>query len=107
MNEFQAHIYFNIYLLRSVFFRCGVFEITQNQDKELKKIYKAPLLHKLNLGEKFLRKLLYARWNLIRVEIIQPNTAIAMNKMRLYLDNTRLNSNVEQMILALEDMVNT
>ena len=58
MGIYQAYIYFNIYLVRSIFFRYGVTTIIEKQEKELKLIYEILLLAKLKLGEKFPRKVL-------------------------------------------------
>ena len=102
----NTHMYYNMYLLRRVYFGYGIMRLMPNQEKELMKLSENVLIKKMGLSKKFPRKLLYARWNSIGVGIIQPNTAIAMNKIRLYLGNTRLNSNAGQMILPLEEIVN-
>ena len=53
-----------------MFFKSRVIEISDKQEKELKKIYKIPLLIKLKLGEKFLRRVLYVRRIALGVGII-------------------------------------
>ena len=40
------HLYFNAYLLKKVFFGCGVIKKINNQDKELRKVYETTLAKK-------------------------------------------------------------
>ena len=47
MMLYQIHVYFNMYILRSVFFRCAIVELIEKQITELKRIYKAPIIKKL------------------------------------------------------------
>ena len=61
MNSYQAHIYFNIYIIRSTYFGYRILELSKNQEKELRLICKGPLLKKLGLGEKFPRLLSHIR----------------------------------------------
>ena len=70
VNAFQAFIYFNMYMIRSIYFGVGVMNITKSQEVELKNIYEGPLLQKLQLGEKFPCKLLYAPWNSMEVGLL-------------------------------------
>ena len=70
ISLYQAYIFFNMYLLRSVFFGCSMVEISEKQEKELKKIYEILLLTKLKLGEKFPRRILYTRRTALGVGII-------------------------------------
>ena len=55
INSYQAHIYFNMYIIRSIYFRYGIFKLIEVQDKALRLIYERLILKKLGLGEKFLR----------------------------------------------------
>ena len=91
------------------FFWSRVIEISDKQEKELKKIYEIWLLTKLKLGEKFLRQVIYTRQIALRGGIIQPYTAIVIATLRLYFGNIRTKSNAGNMILALEELqeVNT
>ena len=54
-------MYTLIYMLKSIFFRGGIIEISQKQCEELKRIYKTPMLMKLKLSKIFPKKLLYVR----------------------------------------------
>ena len=44
INTQQAYLYFNIYLVTSVYFSVGIIELYNQQIVELKRIYEAPLL---------------------------------------------------------------
>ena len=50
-----------MYMIRSIYFGYGIFELTEVQDKALRLIYERSILKKLGLGEKFPRILLYVR----------------------------------------------
>jgi len=82
-----------------------VYKISENQEKDLKKIHEIPLLRKLKLGEKFLRRVLYARRIAMGVGLIQPYTAITMAMLQLYFSNIRMESNAGNIILALEELM--
>ena len=105
MIVYQVYIYFNIYLIRNIFFRCGVVDITEKQEKNMKMIYEILLLNKLQLGEKFPRKVLYARCTALGIKIIQPKIAIAMAMLCLYFRNIRIRSNASNVILTLEELM--
>ena len=47
ISPFQAYMYFNMYMTRSVFFGCEVIEFSKAQTEELKRIYKSKLSKKL------------------------------------------------------------
>ena len=53
INSYQTLIYFNIYMIKSVFFGYGVIELYSREEKELRRIYEEPMLMKLGLGRKF------------------------------------------------------
>ena len=57
----NAYMYYNMYLMRKVYFGCGIITLMPNQEKILMKISKSILLRKMGLSKKFLRKMLYTR----------------------------------------------
>ena len=54
-----TYLYFHYYMIKNVFFGCGVTNFTPLQEKELKQIYKLPIINKLRLGTKFPQYALY------------------------------------------------
>ena len=52
IKTWQVHIYFHIYVIKSVFFGCGVVNLSDEQHKELEKIHEVSILRELNLSEK-------------------------------------------------------
>jgi len=82
LQPYQCHIYFNMYLLKSIFFGCGIISITNNQEKELKRIYKAPILSKLQLSEKLPRYILYMYKTAGRIGLLKPSIAIVIEKVK-------------------------
>ena len=57
----QVHVYFSIYVLKSVFFRCGVVRLSELGKDEMKRIYEEPTLKKLGLSVKLPREVMYMR----------------------------------------------
>ena len=58
INPYQAAVYYNVYMIKSIYFDCRIVELTEKQEKELRRIYKEPLLVKLGLSRKFPRDVL-------------------------------------------------
>jgi len=52
VNTYQAAVYYNVYIIKSIFFGCGIVELNEQQERELQRIYKEPLLLKLGLSRK-------------------------------------------------------
>ena len=67
-------------MLKRVYFRYGIVMLTDNQEKELKRIYKESLLLKMGLGRKFSCSILYSRKSALGVGIIIPKTIINIFK---------------------------
>ena len=89
VNEYQPAVYYNVYMIKSVFFGCGIVELNEQQERELRRIYEEPLLLKLGLSRKFPRDVLYSRKSALGVGIMKPSTIIDILKAKLYLGNVR------------------
>ena len=63
------------------------------------------MLKKLQLGAKFLRVLLYARKIAFGVGLLQLKTVIAINAMKQYIGNSRMNNNVNRIIKACIEQI--
>jgi len=106
------YIFFNQYLIKSVYFSCGVIYINKVQKKELMKIYEVPILKKIGLSAKFPRQILYARKAALGVGIIKPCTIINTLVIKLYIGYQRKKSrlaifmNINEEILFLNNGVN-
>ena len=48
-----TYIMFNAYMMKSVYFRCGIVELNPRQEKLLQKEYEEMILTKLGLSKKF------------------------------------------------------
>ena len=68
--------------MTKVYFGCGIFDLTAEQENELTKIYETPLLQKLKLGQKFPRTALYSRRSALGVGLMKPRTAIAAQSIK-------------------------
>ena len=51
-----VYMYYNMYLIKKVYFGCEVFSITPPQEEILKKIYEPVLLRKMGLSENSLER---------------------------------------------------
>ena len=103
LQPYQYHIYFNMYLLKSIFFGCGIILITNNQEKELKRIYEAPILLKLELSKKLPYYVLYMCKTAGGIGLLKLLTAIVMAKVKQYVGNMKIQSNVAQNIKLNKD----
>ena len=81
MNAYQTHIYFNMYLVKSIFFRSGIISLNEKQLRILEKMYKVPILKKLGLGKTFPRYLLYTVKSALSLGLIWPKTVLAMTML--------------------------
>ena len=103
INSYQALVYYNIYMIRSVFFGCGVIELHPREEKELRRICEEPLLVKLGLSKKFPWAALYTRKSALGVDLMKPSTIIAMLKMKQYVGNKQKGGNAAKSIEVQEE----
>ena len=89
INPYQAALYYNAYMIKSVYFGCGIVDLSEKQEIALQQIYKEPLLVKLGLSRKFPRDVLYSRKSALGIGIMKPSTIIDTLKAKLYLGNVR------------------
>ena len=61
MTTYQACVYSNMYMLRSVYFGYSIVDLTIKQENELKELYEVPLIKELRLSTKLLKAIIYTR----------------------------------------------
>ena len=103
INAFQASIYFNVYMIKAVFFGCGVIELNPKEEVELKRIYEEPMLIKLGLSRKFPRVVLYMRKSALGIGLMAPSTIIAILKLKQYIGHSRKRGNAGKAIQMQEE----
>jgi len=103
MNSRNAYLYYNMYLIKKVYFGCGIIRITRKQENELLKICERPILRKLGLSEKFPRELLYSRKSALGIGLLKPSTIIAILAAKLYIGHMRKNDRIANMIKINEE----
>jgi hypothetical protein len=103
VNSYQASIFFNIYLIKTVYFGCGIVVLNEKQERELKRIYEEPILNKLGFSKKFPRDVLYARKSALGIGLMEPNTIIAMLKLKLYIGSKRGRGNSWESVKTQEE----
>lgn len=103
INAYQAGMYFNVYMIKSVYFGCGVIELNKQQENELRRLYEEPMLVKLGLSKKYPRTALYSRKSALGVGLMMPSTLIAVLKLKAYIGNKRRLGNTAKSIKIQEE----
>ena len=98
-----ACIYYNMYLIKKVYFGCRVLGITLQQEEVLKKIYEPIILRKLELSENFPRAVLYSRKTALGVGLIVPRIIIDVLALKLYLGYQKVEDRISLLIQIIED----
>ena len=101
----QAYVYFNMYILKSIFFGVAIIEINEKQIKELKRINKILIITKLQLSKNFPKILLCARKSFLGLGLISPETVMEISILKVYLGYKRLKRNITRMIQIREEIV--
>jgi len=96
-------MYYNMYLIKKVYYGGGIFALNDRQEKILKNIYEAVILNKMGLSVKFLRKVLYARKSALGVGLMAPWTIMSVLALKLYLSHQRGDTRVSKLITINED----
>ena len=78
-----------MYLIKQVYFSCRIVKLLPQQEDILMKISESVLLIKLDLSEKFLRKILHTRKIALGIGIMKLSIIIAILAIKLYLGYKR------------------
>ena len=105
INPFQAATHCNTCVIKSVYFGCGILELSSKQEDELKKIYEEPLLIKLGLSRKFPRAVLCSRKSTLGDGIMTPKTTIDVLKAKTYLGNIRKRGETNKAIANQQELM--
>ena len=100
-----ASMYYNMYLIKKVYYGGGILTINKKQEAILRSIYESVLLHKMGLSKKFPRKVLYARKSALGVGLMAPRTIMNVLALKLYVGHMRGELRVSKMIKINEDNV--
>ena len=98
-----ASMYYNMYLIKKVYFRCGVISITSKQEEVLKKIYEPVILKKLGLSANFPAVVLYSRKLALDAGLLAPRAIINTLVMKLYIGYQWLGNRISRIIQIIED----
>jgi len=98
-----AYLYYNMYLIKKVYFSCRVMSISHQQECVLKQIYESIILRKLELSENFPRAVLYLRKTALGVGLLSPKTIIDALARKLYLRHQRADDRIGKVIQINED----
>ena len=83
------NIYINTNLINRIYFKSEIIDLSNKQDKEVKRIYKTLILKKLILSKKFPRRVLHMRRFTLGIGYIRPKTVINLLKIKLYIKSKR------------------
>ena len=78
LNYYQISIYYNIYVLTSVYFGYGITKLDDKEEAELMKIYEVLILKKLGLSIKFLQAIMHILKESLGLEFVKPKTIIVI-----------------------------
>ena len=98
-----ASMYYNMYLIKKVYYGCGILKLNDSQVKILKTIYEPVILNKLGLSVKFPRKVLYARKSALGVGLMAPHTIMSVLALKLYLSHQRGETRISKLININEE----
>ena len=98
-----TYIFFNQYLIKSIYFGCSVIYLNKTQEKELMKIYEESILKKIGLSAKFPRQILYARKSALGVGIMRPSTIVNTLAIKLYIRHQQKKSRLASFININEE----
>ena len=101
----STYLYFNAYLVKSIFFGTEIMHLNSNQNKELKLICEIVIYTKLGLGGKFLREILYFNRNSIGIGLTTPKTIVAMLALKLYISNKCAKIKVRYIIEIIDNII--
>ena len=91
-------MFYNAYLIKNVYFRTGIIQLTLNQELKLIRIYKQMILWKLRLSKKFPRRILYVRKSVLGIGIMKPSTIVDTLALKLYISYKRQGSRILKLI---------
>ena len=89
VNTYQVSVYYNIYLINIVFFRCRVVSIAKAQEVELRKMHEIILLIKIEWSRNFPRNALCSRKSALVIGLHKLNTTIEAMKLKLCVENEK------------------
>ena len=81
-------------MLTNVYFRYGIIKLSDDEENELRRLYKAMLLSKLGFSVNFPRDVMYVSKEMLGLGFFLPSTMIDMYKLALFVENKRLKMNV-------------
>ena len=98
------YIFYNAYIIKSVYFSYGILKISLQQEAISMCIYEVTLLWKLNLSTKFLRSILYAHKSAAGISIIKPSIIVNTLVMKLYISHKWQQSRILKFISVNEEI---
>ena len=78
-------------------------KITNNQDKELRKLYETTIAKKLRLGSNFPRAAMHSRKSAVGIGLVKPKTVIAILACKLHVGNVRAKTKIGKIIRMQEE----
>jgi len=103
LNHHQARVYYNIYILTSMYFGSGIINLYEQDENELRRICEETLLRKMKLSMKFPRSVMHESKEGLGLVMMKLRMMVVINTLKMYFDNKRYGSEVLKMIEALEE----
>ena len=99
-----TYIYFNTYLLKSVYFGCRIVQLDNEQEYILQNIYEIPFLWNLQLSEKIPKEVLCIRQSALEIRLIKLSMAVDVLALKLYLGNKRVKNRIVRLLLTNKEL---
>ena len=99
----EAAICYNLCMLSSVYFGCGITSLTAKEEIELRKLCEEPMLRKFGLSSNFPRDVMHVSKEMLGLGLFLPSTMTATQGLRLHLGNKRIKSCAARIVRALEE----
>ena len=99
-----VYIYYNVYLIKKVYFGYGILQINNKQEKILQVIYKEPIVKKLGYSMKIPKRVIYIRRNTLGIGILKPKMIIETLVLKLYVEYKRVKTRIAKLININEVM---
>ena len=90
-------------MITRTFFRCGVVELTEQQELELMKKCEIPSLKQLRFSENFPRAILSTRKANLGIILMKLSTAIDTLALKQHVGSMRYGSSTSKLIIVMKD----
>ena len=101
----EVRTFFHTYLIKKVFFGCGIFNLSEKQERILESIYETPILRKMGLSIKFPRTLMYVSTEKMGLGLLRPKTIMNQLQTKMLVGHCRIRSETYNLVQILHETI--